>query len=100
MTSLDALLNLKQYYVGSTSNCGIFICNLTKQMYDQGVFDISSTNVTLPSSIYINPYMPSSVDLQKIYKLLMKSVNKTDNYTIFEYDQQCMIAPRNDTVNI
>ena len=71
------------------------------QMNDEGIFDILNTNSSLPSSFpYINPYTPSQVDLQRIYKLLMKSVNKTDSYTTLEYDQQCMISPRNNTVNI
>jgi hypothetical protein len=98
ITSVYDLPYLRQYYINSTTSCNIYLCNLILQMYDKNIYDISNLNSSMPYSMYINPYAPSTSDLSKIYRLLMNSVSKTDNSSFIDYNQ-CVIIPKNNTVS-
>ena len=96
LTSLYDLNYLRQYYVSPTSSCGNFLCNLTMQMNDQGAYSYSYYYYM----VYINPYNPISNELSKIYRLLMMSINKTDDSSFIDYNQCAIMPKNNNTVSI
>jgi hypothetical protein len=100
ITSNYEINHLRQFYARSTSECSIYLCNLLIEMNSQAVYDILSPNSSSSSmSFYIYPYNPSS-DLARIYSIFMKSINKTDDTSIIDYNKCAVMPKNNETVYI
>ena len=95
ITTVYDLNYLRQYYVNPTSNCSVYLCNLTMQMNDQGIYDLSYPNYQTYVSYYI-PYM--TIQLERIYRIFVNSINKTDDYSYIDYNKCELIRKNNNTV--